>query len=174
MSKSIEPKRKNVRHRALHPINAEDFFSRVQKPVGCWLYDGCKETNGYGYLANPFPDGPKFITAHRLAWIFTHGPIPEGMRVLHRCDVRACMNPEHLFLGTDADNCADKMVKNRQTRGEAAFKAKLTEVQVLEIRRDYKKTGSRTGNGAELARKYGVCLTSIHAVVKRISWAHLK
>lgn len=174
MSNNIEPRRKNVRKRAMTPLNAEDFFSRVQKPVGCWLYDGCKETNGYGYIVNPLPDGPKFITAHRLAWIFTHGPVPDGMKVMHRCDVRACMNPEHLFLGTDADNTADKVAKDRHARGTRNSHAKLTDDQVREIRRSFKKKNLRVGNGRELARQYGVGQSTISYIVLGKTWRHIK
>jgi hypothetical protein len=79
----IKPNRRLGRLTVLTP---EQFFGRILKPSGCWLYDGAKEINGYGYLSNPFGDSPKFITAHRAAWIYTHGPIPEGMIVCHTCD----------------------------------------------------------------------------------------
>ena len=121
------PENKNTA-KARGTITPEMFWQRVLKPDGCWLYDGAKEANGYGYLSNPLGDKPKFITAHRLAWILTNGPIPEGMRVLHTCDIRSCVNPEHLRLGTDFDNAMDKMMKGRAV-------GVLSAGQVREIRR---------------------------------------
>ena len=97
-------------------MKPEDFWKRIQKPVDCWLYEGAKEANGYGWIANPFGDTPKHLTAHRLSWIFTHGSIPDGMQVLHKCDVRSCCNPDHLFLGTRSDNMRDKIRKGRDAR----------------------------------------------------------
>ena len=162
---------KNVRcNRRLTP---EKFWKRIQKPVGCWLYDGAKETNGYGYLSSPLPDGPQFITAHKLAWILTYGPVPEGKLVLHKCDIRACCNPEHLFLGDDAANMADKMAKKRQALGEDNSRAKLTENQALEILRDFRAETKRKTNARELAMRYGVNTGAIHAIIAGRSWKHL-
>ena len=152
---------KQNRRRVLPKVTRETFFQRIVKPDGCWLYDGAKEINGYGYLTNPFGTEPRYMTAHRVAWIFEHGPIPEGMLVLHKCDVRACVNPAHLFLGTDAENTADKMKKHR-------FVGKLQPQQVLEIR------AAPPGTlGRELAQKYGVSESSICSIRRGDKWKHL-
>lgn len=78
---------------------------------GCWLWTGRYGNNGYG----TFGGGRKGerTGAHRLVWEITNGPIPDGLFVLHRCDVRGCVNPEHLFLGTAKDNTQDMMAKGR-------------------------------------------------------------
>lgn len=79
--------------------------------VTCWLWSGATFPNGYGATSG----GEQL--AHRASWRHYNGPIPKGMQVLHRCDVPACVNPEHLFLGTAADNHKDKVAKGRQARG---------------------------------------------------------
>jgi len=163
-----EPRRKNVRYnRSLTPAK---FWQRIQKPVGCWLYDGAKETNGYGYLQSPLPDGPRFITAHKLAWILTNGPVPEGLHVLHKCDIRACCNPDHLYLGTDADNMADKVSRKRNYIGEDLHTAKLTEVQAREI---IAITDRRKGQAIKVAKRYGVKNGTISTIWRGDSWMHL-
>lgn len=133
------------RRQSIGILSPEHFWRRVQKPVGCWLYGGGKEINGYGYLKNPFGDKPKYLTAHRVAWMLTHGPIPDGMKVLHRCDIRACVNPEHLFLGNDAANSADMLSKDRHSGA-------LTAAQVREIR-----ALIGTMPQVAIAKSYGVC-----------------
>ena len=97
------------------------FMEKVDKgphPKGCWLYTGFKKWDGYGWLARS--DGGakyRYVTAHRYAWILTHGQPPEGMSIMHNCDVPACCNPEHLRLGTHAENMADMKAKGRAWRG---------------------------------------------------------
>jgi hypothetical protein len=94
------------------------FWSKVNanSPAECWPWTGGVTHNGYG----KFSLGPlcarRIVRSHRLVWEMVHGAVPDGMQVLHRCDNPRCCNPEHLFLGTNADNVADKVAKNRQAR----------------------------------------------------------
>jgi HNH endonuclease len=97
-------------------INEQRFWSYVQKAsdAECWEWRGSVNNKGYGRL--PERRGPgvrKAVIAHRLAYQFGVGPIPEGQCVLHRCDNRKCCNPQHLFIGTIADNNRDMWIKGR-------------------------------------------------------------
>lgn len=83
---------------------------------GCWLWDGHVDRMGYAVLSIR----SRFINGHRVMWEWRNGPIPKGMHVCHKCDVPSCINPDHLFLGTHADNMADKMRKGRARNGAIA------------------------------------------------------
>ena len=85
------------------------FLNKVNKTNSCWLWTASKNNSGYG----EFNLNKKMVKAHRVSWLLTFGEIPEGMCCLHKCDVRECVNPEHLFLGSNADNMADKKAKGR-------------------------------------------------------------
>ena len=116
----------------------------------------------------------KIVKAHRVSWQLHHGPIPEGMCVCHRCDNPGCVNPSHLFLGTNADNTADRDAKGRQRTGDQWGEHnpghKLTLEEVKAIRAMYDK-GDTTQ--AEIAKFYQVSQPTINMVVNRKRWTHL-
>ena len=114
------------------------FWPKVDKsggPDSCWPWTKGRHRNGYG----KFYSAGKHISAHRTAFLFSAGTIPEGLHVLHKCDNRACCNPRHLFAGTSADNMADKVSKNRQSRtgfpGEKHGRSKLSNRPVLVLKK---------------------------------------
>src|SRR5690606_24199021 len=106
---------------------------------------------------------PKLWQAHRLAYVLAHGDIPEGMSVLHRCDNPACVNPEHLFLGTQADNVADAVAKGRIAKGDRLPQTVLTEEQVREAI-DLIVAGKATLMA--LAERYGVSMATLNSAVR--------
>jgi hypothetical protein len=113
--------------------------------------------------------------AHRVAYCKHHGlhlEDIEGMVVRHKCDNPPCVNPEHLELGTQAQNLADMSERGRAPRGTRNGHAKLTEQDVLAIRRAY-VPHSRTAGGQALADRYGVCNQTIHEILSRKIWTHL-
>jgi len=118
------------------PIGNEFRFWRLVtkgEPDECWPWRGATIRGGYGNFRETNPR--RTVHAHRFAYELVCGPIPAGLMVLHTCDNPSCVNPSHLFVGTDADNMRDKTAKGRTPHGEAHWRHKFTDTQVLEIRR---------------------------------------
>ena len=137
---------------------------------GCWEWT--KHLNHCGYGCMTFRNGPKL--AHRISYSVFVGDIPDGMNVLHRCDNRKCVNPDHLFIGTQADNVADMLLKGRNksnpARGERTHSAKLTDEAVLTIRSMYVP---RKVTLKLLGDMFGVCEAVVHNVVHGKTWRHV-
>jgi hypothetical protein len=148
---------------------AERLWARTDKTNGCWLWRGCVMDCGYGQIGEGGQFG-RVRLAHRVAWELAHGPIPDGLMVLHRCDVRRCVNPAHLFLGTAADNSKDMVIKGRSFVGERQPNARLTDAAVQEMRALH-ATGMATFT--ELARRFGVSRRTATDAIRGVAWRHL-
>ena len=123
---------------------------------------GYAEGNGYGAVYS----GGRLSSAHRESWIIANGPIPEGLDVLHHCDVRPCIRPIHLFIGTNADNLRDCSHKGRMHPGESNPGAKLTEDQVREARLRLAAGESQRS----IARSFGIHYNAIWKIANGLKW----
>lgn len=147
----------------------ERFWKYVQKTDTCWLWTGHTH-NGYGTIQSGYRVP---VLAHRLSWEMHNDPIPKGMLVCHNCpggDNPSCVNPAHLWLGSQAQNNQDMFTKKRHMYGELSTSSKLTEVAVIDIRARF-AAGNATR--AELAKEYGVCRATISDIARGKSWKHI-
>ena len=146
------------------------FWSKVDKTSDCWEWTGSKNSKGYGQLnINGEP-----VLAHRLSWEMAFGKIPVGTGyhgecVLHKCDNPGCVNPAHLFLGTNLDNVSDMISKGRKVILKGSqLSTKLSDDQVRNIRSNRGISSQR-----ELAREYGVSKSTINSIQMGGTWKHL-
>jgi len=150
---------------------AERLWSRVEKmPSGCWEWQGYRmpEPGNYGQIGVP---GHRSDVTHRVAYRVACGEIPAGMVVRHTCDNPPCVNPDHLLLGTAAENSQDMVERGRSTRGR---NAKLTDDQVREIRQRHIPRGKGVpGNRASLAAEFGITPQHVTDLVSRRERVHV-
>ena len=161
MAGIIKPKiRKSTFERFLEKINKDDPSSN-----GCWFYNNGKDRDGYGMIS--INDHPR--KAHQISYMTFKGPIEKDKHVCHSCDNPSCINPVHLFLGTNKENMRDKINKGRdRVRGEQNVKSILTDELVKQIllEKDHLTI-------AEIARKHGLSWEHASAVIKRKIWRHI-
>ena len=143
------------------------LWNRTDRSNGCWIWLGAKVTDGYGEI---MVNG-KQIRTHRLAWELTNGSIPKGMCVCHRCDNPSCINPKHLFLGTNNDNIQDRIKKGRRggpKGGENYISSKLKSFQIKEIRMLKGEMSER-----KIAEEYHIGKSQVHRIVSKQCWKSL-
>jgi len=147
----------------------ERFLAKVcpEPGTGCWLWRGTMGMDGYGIAI--FEGKPH--AAHRVGWMLFHSDIAPGLVVCHKCDVRACVNPDHLFLGTMMDNVRDMEKKGRSPRGEEHHCAKLTAEHVKRIRDMLAEDRMYIG---EIAQGFGVAHSTISSIKRGKTWRHVQ
>lgn len=161
-------------------MNAATFWNFVDKTDGCWPWKGSVSRWGYGTARF----NGVHQNAHRIAWQLTRGAVPPGRLVCHSCDNRLCVNPDHLWIGTQRDNMRDAWQKGRRdetgkgdghwrsrmpekvARGTTCYNAKVTEDDVRAIR-------ASSESATHLARRYGISKQAIGLIRKRKNWAHV-
>jgi len=143
---------------------AQRFWSKVDPAPSscCWEWTAGKFTEGYG----SFRLNTKMLKAHRVAYQLTKGDIPDGLMVRHTCDNRLCCNPDHLILGTHADNMKDMTERNRQAKGKYNGNSKLTAKQVMEI---YNSPLLQN----EIAKLYNIDQSIVSRIKHKKRWKHL-
>lgn len=150
-------------------VLVQRFWDKVAKagPQECWLWTASVEGGGYGQIKMP---GTRNQTkAHKVSWMIHNGEIPDGLFVLHHCDVRQCVNPEHLFLGTCADNLEDMARKGRHLYGEKNVQHRLTELEVHRI-------FDRRNQGLvmrDIASEFGVGAMTVQRILTGQRWKHI-
>ena len=148
------------------PITTERIEAKVEKipEGGCWIWMGSTTVRGYGQLISH----SRRHYAHRASYQAFIGPIPDGMNVCHACDNVYCVNPAHLFLGTQKQNLEDMARKGRSTIGERNPRSKLTEEDVSEI----KKHIDQGHHIYQIAKKFGVTTGAIYLIKQGKRWNH--
>jgi len=148
---------------------ADRFWPKVKvgKPDECWQWQAALNGVGYGAMRISVEKGR--LLTHRFSYELHFGPIPKGMFVCHKCDNRACVNPSHLFLGTNRENMDDKIRKGRQLRGSQVPTSKLTEDDVREIRR----LRSEGVTCRVISQRVGVTQGHISDIATGRRWRHL-
>jgi hypothetical protein len=144
------------------------FMSHVEKTNNCWKWKALINYLGYGKFR--LYGDKNMGSAHRISWRLHKGPIPERRFVLHTCDNRACVNPDHLFLGTQDDNMKDASKKGRLQKGVQKYNAKLTDEKVRTIRNLFH---IKKWSAGKIARIFGLNEANAWRIANRQAWKHV-
>lgn len=154
----------------------ERFWEKVDKqgPEECWEWQAATHRHGYGAFGVGGRDG-KMARAHRISYKLHKGPIPDGCYVLHHCDNPPCVNPDHLYVGTQTDNMQDAVERDRGVGspgmpGETHPQAKVTEADVREMRQRYEE---EPVSQYDLADQYGLTQSTVSDILRREIWDHV-
>lgn len=173
-----DPRKEAVALKSLHKKNKRSknlpffFFEKISWGISdCWNWCGCTDSTGYGRTSNRFTN-QNF--AHRWSYELFNGEIPDGLKVLHKCDNPSCVNPEHLFLGTQQENVQDMVQKGRHVyglgKGEKSPNHKLTKEEVLEMRKAYE---SKKYTYKQLAKMFNISVMTMYRAVTKRSWGNV-
>ena len=143
------------------------FWPKVKQgaPDECWPWTGSLNSKGYGH----FRISKRIAVAHRVSYTIHFGPIPQGLFICHRCDNPVCVNPNHLFAGTNRENVDDMLSKGRQCRGEDHQLAKLSDEKIGEIRMRWATRLTQQ----KLADEYGISVGALNIALYHKTWKHL-
>lgn len=145
------------------------FVDKLDGEDACWVWNGCRDSNGYGSVGI---GNKKHALAHRACWLLTKGVWPEKL-LCHKCDNPSCVRPSHMFEGGQKENMKDMTDMGRRRsnppRGEKSNFAKLTEPVVLEIRSEVAAGATQISQ----VRKYGVSKCCVNQIVRRMTWNHV-
>lgn len=143
-------------------LNPIEYFAtkfQVKSSTECWPWKASCD-NGYGTFKTKLFKGER--RAHRIMWLFQNGPIPEGMHVLHKCDNPPCVNPNHLFLGTDRDNANDRDMKGRGCKGRPSSR-RLFPDEELEAMRKMRDEGFSLGS---IGKQFHCCKSTVLSICR--------
>lgn len=151
-------------------FNAARFFYKVTvEENNCCTWEAARQGRGYGHF---WLNGHHML-AHRVSWVIHYGPIPEGMMVLHRCDNPGCVNPQHLFLGSQQENMLDMISKGRHSRiaprGEKSGSAKLKTTDVIKMR-EWRRDGIKL---KFISTYFGVSVPTVCQITTGQTWTHV-
>ncbi|TAM15933.1 MAG: HNH endonuclease [Pandoraea sp.] len=149
----------------------ERFLSSIKTVGECWVWTGSTNETGYGFLSigSKSDKSRRNVLAHRFSFEMHKGEIPAGLNICHVCDNRACVNPNHLFAGTQADNVADMVSKDRHQKGSRNGRAKINEAVASQIFDEVKSGKTHT----VVAQKFGVTRSLVSLIASGKRWRHV-